>query len=82
MIFSTEDSGVSTLLLSTNETMNLSTTVREYTLRLKASITDYHSVIKQRDFVVEIVDPCPSAIIFIDENNQVLPALPSENVLL
>ena len=71
MTFSS-DVNTSQLSIGTNLSMNLSDKVGIYTLRLKAYQEGFKEFnINERDFLVEIFDPCLTTTLTIDENNMV-----------
>ena len=77
MVFENEkyNPGTSSILLATSLATDLSL-AGVYTLRLKAHQADFPNLVVERDFIVEIINPCLTATFVIDENNSVFESDP------
>ena len=66
----TSDATRATLSLVTDLKMDLGSLTRTYTLKLKVHYKDFPAAqVEEREFFVEIVDPCLTATFAIDEND-------------
>ena len=66
----TSDATKATLSLVTDLKMDLGSLARTYTLKLKVHYKDFPAAqVEEREFFVEIVDPCLTATFAIDEND-------------
>ena len=60
---------------------NLSSLVGVYTLKLKVHLVNFPTQQAEREFLVEVIDPCLTASFQIDQANSVLAAPPANTVL-